>query len=354
MPRSSSTAALRPRGARTRRTDRDTMPTSIEPMLASLAEMPCDQREYAFEFKWDGIRALTYWDGASLQIQSRNLLDITRRYPELRKLGNALGRHKAVLDGEIIAVDDVGLPSFPELQRRMHIEGDALIARMVEQVPITYMIFDVLYADGRSTIELPYTNRQEFLQELTLQGASWRVSPASIGDGQGMLEAARQHVMEGLVAKRLDSVYEPGRRSPSWLKIKLVQRQEFVVGGWNPEKGENTNRVGSLLVGYYEPRDGKPVLRYAGSVGTGFNAAWHAKLTPLLHKHKRATTPFVDPVDKPRPVFVDPVLVVEVEFRRWPTGALMHQAAFKGLRTDKKAPQVVKEERACVNTWKGK
>lgn len=355
MPRSSSTATLRPtRRAPIRRPGRDTMPRSIEPMLASLSEMPCDQRDYAFEFKWDGIRALTYWDGRNLEIQSRNRLDITRRYPELRDLATALGKHPAVLDGEIIAVDDVGLPSFPELQRRMHIEGDALIARMVKEVPITYMIFDVLYADGRSTIELPYTDRQEILQEITLQGSSWRVSPAAIGDGDGMLEAARQHVLEGLVAKRLDSIYEPGRRSPSWLKIKLVQRQEFVVGGWNPEKGDNTNRIGSLLVGYYEPRDGKQVLRYAGSVGTGFNAAWHAKLVPLLHKHKRATTPFVDPVDKPKPVFVAPDLVVEVEYRRWPTGALMHQAAFKGLRTDKKPSQVVREERACVNTWNGK
>jgi bifunctional non-homologous end joining protein LigD len=221
-------------------------------------------------------------------------------------------------------------------------------------VPITYMIFDVLYADGRSTIELPYTERQEILQRLTIHGPSWRLSPASTGDGQSMLEAARQHMLEGLVAKRLDSIYEPGRRSPNWLKIKLVQRQEFVVGGWNPEKGENTSRVGSLLVGYYEPREGKQVLRYAGSVGTGFNAAWHAKLTPLLHKHKRAATPFVDPVDKPKPVFVDPVLVAEVEYRRWPAGALMQQAVFKGLRTDKKASQVVKEERACVNTWKGR
>ena len=355
MPRSSPTATLRPRRApAARRIARDTMPARVAPMLASLSEMPCDERDYAFEFKWDGIRALTYWDGKALQIQSRNLLDITRRYPELRELGKALGKHRAVLDGEIIAVDDVGLPSFPELQRRMHIEGDALIARMVEQVPITYMIFDVLYADGRSVIELPYTERQEILQELTLQGPSWRVSPAAVGEGQAMLEAARQHVLEGLVAKRLDGVYEPGRRSPSWLKIKLVQRQEFVVGGWNPEKGENTDRIGSLLVGYYEQRDGKQVLRYAGSVGTGFNAAWHAKLTPLLQKHRRSDTPFVDPVDKPKPVFVDPVLVVEVEYRRWPTGALMHQAAFKGLRTDKKASQVVKEERACVNTWKGK
>jgi bifunctional non-homologous end joining protein LigD len=330
------------------------MPVSIEPMLAVLAEMPCDEREYAFEYKWDGIRALTYWDGKNLKIESRNLFDITRRYPELNDLGKALGKHEAVLDGEIIAVDEFGLPSFPQLQRRMHIEGEALIERLSEQVPITYMIFDVLYADGRSTMNVPYIRRQEILQELTLQGSSWRVSPSVAGEGQGLLDAARRHVLEGIVAKRLDSIYEPGRRSPSWLKIKLVQRQEFVVGGWNLGKGENSNRVGSLLVGYYEPRDGKQVLRYAGSVGTGFNAAWHDKLIPLLHKHARATSAFVDAVDKPKPAFVDPVLVAEIEYRRWPAGALMHQASFKGLRTDKKASQVVKEERACVNTWKGK
>ena len=162
------------------------------------------------------------------------------------------------------------------------------------------------------------------------------------------------------MAKRLDSLYVPGRRSPDWLKIKVVARQEFVIGGWVPgDQGTNPSRIGSLLVGYYEPACGSDassapggrrtgnVLRFAGGVGTGYNETWHRALTAQLKPLTRATSPFADPVPKPGKIFVEPLMVAEIEYRRWPAGGVLHQAAFKGLRTDKPPRKVVREDRMC-------
>jgi len=164
-----------------------------------------------------------------------------------------------------------------------------------------------------------------------------------------MLETARRNGLEGVVAKRLQSIYEPGRRSPAWLKIKVIFGQEFVIGGWVPEKGIHRDRVGTLLMGYHEyPAKGEaPRLRYAGGVGTGFDASVHRALTRLLKQRVVPTNPFADPVPKRDSIFVRPDLVAEVEFRRWPSGGLIHQASFKGLRTDKAATDVVKEGHGC-------
>lgn len=318
-------------------------------MLALLSDLPPDEENWAFEYKWDGVRAISYWDGRALRIESRNLLDITRRYPELADLGPALGRGSAIVDGEIVALDAAGRPSFPMLQKRMHAEGTDNIWRLKTQVPVLYVLFDVLWADGKSTMSLPYTERRRILEELTIVGPAWQMTPSHVGQGTAMLRAARNSGLEGVVAKRLDSIYEPGRRSPDWLKIKVVFGQEFVIGGWVPEKGIHHDRVGSLLLGYYECPSGgeQPRLRYAGSVGTGYNTALHAQLTKTLKQRRSDQNPFVDRVPKKDAVFVKPDLVAEVEFRRWPEGGLVQQASFKGLRTDKPAMQVVKERHGC-------
>ena len=345
MARSSSILAVRPR-----RLPRVEMPTSIDPMLAVLSELPISPSGYGFEYKWDGVRALTFWDGKRLSIHSRNRLDITRRYPELSDLGKALGKSPTILDGEIVALDESGKPSFPRLQRRMHAEGSANILRLSGEVPAWYVLFDVLWSRGRSTMSLPYSSRRQILEGLTVSGPAWQITPAHVGQGEAMLHAARTNGLEGVVAKRLDGIYEPGRRSPSWLKIKVVFGQEFVIGGWIPEKGDNQDRVGALMIGYYDcPGKGKtPQLRYAGKVGTGFNASLHSSVTHRLKEIRNPGNPFATPVPRKDVIFVRPELVAEVEYRRWPAGGLVQQASFKGLRTDKPANQVVNEGQGCL------
>jgi bifunctional non-homologous end joining protein LigD len=324
------------------------MPRSIPPMLAVLSNLPTDVGKYAFEYKWDGVRALTFWDGLKLRILSRNLLDITANYPELQALGRALGRKRAIFDGEIVALDERGLPSFPLLQNRMHVAHPE--KSLVKKVPILYMLFDVLFAGPKPTLDLPYTDRREILERLTLKGPCWEISPAHVGEGPNMLESARRTGLEGVVAKRLDSRYEPGRRSPSWLKTKVIFGQEFVIGGWIPQVETLTSRIGSLLLGYYEGEGRQKRLRFAGGVGSGFSEAEHAALVRELTALTRATSPFADPIPKKGALYVDPRLVAEIEYRRWPAGGLVHQAAYKGLRWDKPAQDVVKEEgrHACM------
>jgi bifunctional non-homologous end joining protein LigD len=223
----------------------------------------------------------------------------------------------------------------------MHVRDSGAVKLLMKSVPVYYIIFDLLYLDNQITMPLPFKQRREMLEGLLLSGPSWRTSPAIEGEGKSMYETAEAHAMEGIVAKKLDSPYDPGRRSPNWLKIKIIQSQELVVGGWCPEKGDNRARIGCLLLGYYD----KGQFRYAGSVGSGYTDATHGQLVEKLRKIERPTSPFVDKVPKPNAIFVDPNLVVEVDYRRWPEGGLVQQASYKGLRMDKKASQVVKEER---------
>jgi bifunctional non-homologous end joining protein LigD len=322
------------------------MPRNVEPMLALLsARVPPDGKEWAFEYKWDGVRALAYHTAGSWLIESRNQLDITRRYPELEALHAALGKRTAILDGEIVALDDLDRPSFPRLQRRMHVNDVTQIKRLTREVPILFVLFDLLYLDGRNLMPLPYTQRRAMLEELTLAGPHWQVTPSYINRGQQMLDAARQNSLEGIIAKKIDSTYEVGRRSPSWLKIKIIQRQEFVIAGWTAESTGLRDRVGTMLLGYYDC-DGR--LHYAGHVGTGLSAADHAPLVRQFEKLARATNPFVEKLPAARRggnkiMYLEPRLVAEVEYRRWPDGGMVQQASFKGLRADKSARQVVKE-----------
>src|SRR4051812_19445244 len=197
--------------------DREPMPERLVPMLARLSTLPGDDAGWAYEIEWHGIRAIAYSLPGRLRLETRNLNDVIARYPELRPLNRALSHHEAVLDGEIVAFDDEGRPSFERLQRRMYVTGEAAIRRLAAALPVTYVIFDVLYLDGHSLMGWPYEERREALAGLELDAERWRTPAHHVGDGAQLLEVSRGQGLEGIVAKRLGSVYEPGRRSGAWL-----------------------------------------------------------------------------------------------------------------------------------------
>ena len=217
--------------------DREPMPEKVVPMLARLADLPSDPQRWAFEVKWDGVRALAYSEPGRLRLEARSGNDITKRYPELHRLNRALSSHSAILDGEIVAFDDQGRPSFGRLQHRMHIASEAQAKRLSKESPVAYVVFDLLWLDGHSVMALPYAERRELLERLELKGPNWQVPDHVVGDGRDLQAATRAQGLEGIVAKRLDSPYEPGRRSVAWRKIKNVQRTDVVVCGWMPGEG---------------------------------------------------------------------------------------------------------------------
>jgi len=242
------------------------MPERIKPMLARTGALPKEDDAYGYEVKWDGIRALCFCDHGHVALQGRNFTDFTSRYPELRELGPQLGAQRAILDGEVVALDEHGRPSFERLQARMHLESDSAVRRRVRDTPATYVIFDLLYLNGRPTHSLGYGERRRLLERLGLEGPLWRTPPYRRGEGRALLDATAALGVEGVVAKRLDCPYEPGRRSHAWIKVKNVCVQDVVVGGFSPGAGKRRGRVGALAVGYFDC--GR--LVYAGKVGTGF------------------------------------------------------------------------------------
>jgi bifunctional non-homologous end joining protein LigD len=320
------------------------MPDKIVPMMARTAKLPRDDDRWAFEIKWDGVRVICHSEPGRLRMHSRNLLDITPRYPEVGRLNRALSHHRAVLDGEVVALDAEGRPSFAALQRRMHVASESAVRRLAKETPVTYVIFDLLWLDGHSLMELPYTERRARLAELELSdGERWRVPDYVTGHGAELLAATEQQGLEGVIAKRLDAPYEPGRRSPCWLKIKNVDRQEVVIGGWVPGDGKRRDRIGALLIGVY---DESGPLRHVGRVGTGFTEAELDRLAEKLRPLEREDSPFAPGGQKiPRSaVFVEPALVAEVEFREWTDAGQLRAPSYKGLRDDKPAELVVREE----------
>ncbi len=323
------------------------LPRGLEPMRARVDELPPDDEHWAFEIKWDGVRALLYASGGRIELTARSGNDITARYPELRGIGAALGAREAVLDGEVVAFDADGRPDFGRLQRRMHLASEGAVRRRMNDTPVAYMAFDLLHLEGRSTLDLPYVERRELLEDLELEGPHWQTPAYHTGDGHALLEASRARGLEGIVAKRLDSRYEPGRRSSAWLKIKNVRRQEVVIGGWLAGQGARRGRLGALLAGVYEPDAGgdEPRLRYVGRVGTGFDEAELRRLAELLDPIARQTSPFAGGTRPPKEAtYCEPELVAEVGFTEWThTGTLRHPS-YKGLRDDKDPRQVVREQ----------
>jgi len=324
--------------------DREPMPERLQPMLARIGPLPPDaDGRWAYEVKWDGIRTLAWIEGGRVRLCSRNGNDITSRYPELRELGRALGARPAILDGEIVAFDAEGRPSFERLQSRMNLANEAAVRRAVRDVPIAYMLFDVLYLDGHTTFALPYVERRELLEGLELTGPHWQTPAYRRSDAEALLRLSADRGLEGVVAKRLDSRYEPGRRSTGWVKVKNKRHQSVVIGGWLPGEGRRSSTIGALLVGV-PGEDG--TLDYAGRVGTGFTERTLRELQARLEKLRTDRSPF-DGRKPPRlkgAVWVEPRLVAEVEFAEWTRTRTLRAPSFKGLRDDVDPQRIDREE----------
>ncbi|MER7056991.1 MULTISPECIES: ATP-dependent DNA ligase [unclassified Streptomyces] len=306
----------------------------IPPMLATPGTLPSAAQDtrWAYETKQDGQRVVVYLPGdGSALLRARSGQDITAAYPELAPLGTALGSTPAVLDGEVLALDEQGRADFQLLQSRMglaHAPGRA--AHRAARVPVHLVLFDALHLAGESLLGLPYARRREQLADLGLGGPSWSTPAALVGHGEQALRATREHGLEGLVCKRLDSVYEPGVRSRAWIKIRNMRSEDVVVGGWLPGKGRLTGLPGALLVG--QRAAGR--LRYVGGVGTGWSAAERSELAALLGAAASDVCPF-DPVPPvPGARWVVPRLVGEVRYSTRTREGMLRQPSWLRLRPD--------------------
>lgn len=321
------------------------MPDRLAPMLATAGELPDagQDTQWGYETKWDGARAVAFLNEGRIRLLSRNDLDVSVSYPELRPLAERAGSG-LILDGEIVAFGTNGLPSFGRLQKRMHVSRVADADKLSHSDPVVYILFDVLYCDGVSTTALPYAERRELLEGLDLNGASWQTPPYFAGGGAQLLQASKELGLEGVVAKRLTSNYRPGRRSPEWRKIKNVQMQEVVLGGWKPGNGRRAGTVGSLLLGIPEEAG----LRYVGKVGTGFTDAALDALLARFRPLARPGSPFGPPgsgYEVPRPEssdaqWIEPSLVGEVVFGEWTGDGRLRHPVWRGLRPDKNPEEV--------------
>jgi bifunctional non-homologous end joining protein LigD len=333
--------------------------------------------------KWDGVRALAFIEGGQVRLVSRTGRDITVAYPELAGLGserahgggghgagmegagesggsggggsntrgskygigeNGTSEHRQLLlDGEIVAFGAGGWPEFEALQPRIHASSPAQAALLAAETPVTYLVFDLLQLDGRPLLDVPYRERRELLDQLALSGPYWQTPPAFPGeDFRPLLAASVAQGMEGVVSKLLDSRYEPGVRSGSWRKIKNVLRQEVIIAGWKPGKGNRFGQIGSLLVGLNSPEG----LIYAGHVGTGFTVETLRVLGERLAPLRRPDSPFAGPVPDEyarTAVWVEPRLVIDVAFGSWTRAGRMRAPTYKGLRDDKEPADVVRE-----------
>jgi bifunctional non-homologous end joining protein LigD len=307
-------------------------------MLATLVDEPFDNDDWLFEIKWDGYRAIAFIEGDSLRLVSRNQNDLTKAYPELQEIPQHVRARTAILDGEIVALDEQGRPSFGLMQRRTGVgEGGRRIRRTREDIPVMYYVFDLLYLDGYNLMRVDLEKRKELLASILAPGDCLKFSDHYVGRGVDLFRAAAERGLEGIVAKQRRSCYLP-KRSQEWLKIKITRRQECVIGGYTDPRGSREN-FGSLVLGLYDEKDR---LIHVGHAGSGFTGKSHAEMWQRLERLKVAKSPFFGKVESTRPVhYVRPELVAEIKFTEWThegeSGTVkMRAPVFQGLRFDKK------------------
>jgi bifunctional non-homologous end joining protein LigD len=316
----------------------------IEPMKAKLVEKPPTMGDWIYELKFDGIRLIGIKRGDKVSLLSRNENELTKRFPEIVEAIKALPARECVIDGEVVALDEEGRSSFQLLQAR-EMEG--------RKSPVYFYAFDLLELDGKSLLSLPLEARKEILERVCADiGDPVRYSGAIGGDAERLLKEVERRGLEGIIGKQRNSVYEPGRRSGAWIKLKCVREQEFVIGGYTPPQGARKH-FGALLVGYYE----KKKLVFAGKVGTGFTAKLLTMLHKKFQKERRDDCPFVDlpsrqngqwvqditPSMMRNMHWVNPVFVCEIKFAEWTRDGKLRAPVFLGLREDKAGTEVNRE-----------
>jgi len=327
-------------------------PESLTPMFATTGPVPRREGVWAYEVKWDGVRVLaTVRDGAvRLRGRPRGMAtagnEVTTRYPELAELADVrLAGSDAtgpfVIDGEVVMFDDDGRPSFPALQHRMHIADPAESRRLAAERSVVFIAFDVLWVPDGSCVDRTYDERRGLLADLEFGGGRVLVPSAELGEPDSFIEFCRARRLEGIVAKRRDSIYRPGRRTDHWVKTKFTRSQEFVVLGWTEGTGARSAHLGALLLGYYDDADR---LTFCGKVGTGFTDRELRALAPELAALAREA-PTVDGVPKQKTAihWVEPTMVVQVTFGEWsPSGQLRHPS-YQGRRSDIDPRRVIRE-----------
>lgn len=303
-------------------------------MSAVTGALPTDDERWAYEPKWDGMRAVVELDHGAVRARSRTDREVGASFPELDGLASIAPM--AVLDGELVAFGDDGRTSFGRLQQRFGVVGERQVAARAAEVPAFFVVFDVLHLDGHDVWRLPFAQRRSVLEDLLDDGPTWKRSASGQGDGAAWFEGARALRLEGIVAKRLDAAYEPGRRSPTWRKIKIRHEQEFVVCGWTPGSGRRAGALGALVLGCHGPgpSDG---LRWVGNVGTGFTDADLAWWRVQLERSASPECPFetwpVHPALR-QARWVTPNEVVQVAYAEWTGDRRLRQPSLLGRRID--------------------
>jgi bifunctional non-homologous end joining protein LigD len=312
------------------------LPHVVHPMLATLTDRPFSSEDWLYEIKWDGYRAVAFINDGDVRLVSRNQNEMTSLYPELREIPSMLHGKQLILDGEVVALDDQGRPSFSLMQQRAGIRSGIKRTRQDSSTPVLYYVFDLLYFDGYNLMKVNLEERKQILESLIPPSDVLRFSEHFLTEGEELYKAAKEKGLEGIVAKRRNSCYEQ-KRSREWLKIKITRRQECIIGGYTDPRGSREN-FGSIVLGLY---DNKGRLIHVGNAGSGFNAATHADLWKRLQQIETDKSPFYGKVESTRrPHWVKPELVAEIKFTEWThegqSGSVkMRAPVYEGLRLDK-------------------